>query len=81
MIKLHYLYCKHLGEDNEQTKAVQLGVTTHHGNLPDSIKLSVEHALQNSYDKSCFCTSTLAQGVNLPIKYLIVTGVYQGKSK
>lgn len=81
MIKLHYLYCKHLGEDNEQTKAVHLGVTTHHGNLPDSIKLSVEHALQNSYAKVVFCTSTLAQGVNLPIKYLIVTGVYQGKEQ
>ena len=81
MIKLHYLYCKHLGEENEQTKAVQLGVTTHHGNLPDSIKLSVEHALQNSYAKVVFCTSTLAQGVNLPIKYLIVTGIYQGKEQ
>lgn len=81
MIKLHYLYCKHLGEDNEQTKAVHLGVTTHHGNLPDSIKLSVEYALQNSYAKVVFCTSTLAQGVNLPIKYLIVTGVYQGKEQ
>lgn len=81
MIKLHYLYCKHLGAENEQTKAVHLGVTTHHGNLPDSIKLSVEHALQNSHAKVVFCTSTLAQGVNLPIKYLIVTGVYQGKEQ
>ncbi len=81
MTKLHYLYSKHLGEENEQTKAVLLGVTTHHGNLPDSIKLSVEYALQNSYAKIVICTSTLAQGVNLPIKYLIVTGVYQGKEQ
>jgi POLQ-like helicase len=79
--KLHYLYCKHLGEENEQTKAILLGVSTHHGNLPDSIKLSVEYSLQNSHIKIVFCTSTLAQGVNLPIRYLIITGVYQGKDQ
>ncbi len=31
--------------------------------------------------KIVLCTSTLAQGVNLPIKYLIITGVYQGKEQ
>lgn len=81
MNRLHYLYSQHLGDDNEQTNAVNLGVTTHHGNLPDSIKLSVEYALQNSYAKVVFCTSTLAQGVNLPIRYLIITGVYPGKEQ
>lgn len=81
IIKLYNLYEKHLGSNNEQTKLILLGMTTHHGNLPDSIKLSVEYALQKSFLKIVLCTSTLAQGVNLPIKYLIVTGVYQGKEQ
>lgn len=79
--KIFNLYQKHLGENNEQTKLISLGIATHHGNLPDSIKLSVEFALQESFLKIVLCTSTLAQGVNLPIKYLIVTGVYQGKEQ
>ena len=31
--------------------------------------------------KFVICTSTLAQGVNLPIRYLIVTSVYQGAER
>lgn len=79
--KITNLYSKHFGENNEQTKLSSLGIVTHHGNLPDSIKLSVEYALQQSFIKIVLCTSTLAQGVNLPIKYLIVTGVYPGKEQ
>ena len=40
--------------------------------------MSVEYALQKSLVKYVICTSTLAQGVNLPIRYLIITSVYQG---
>jgi len=76
--RLTNLYALHFGENNEQTKASQLGIVTHHGNLPQGIKLSVEYALQKSLAKYVICTSTLAQGVNLPIRYLIITSVYQG---
>jgi len=76
--RLTHLYALHFGKNNEQTKASQLGIVTHHGNLPQGIKLSVEYALQKSLVKYVICTSTLAQGVNLPIRYLIITSVYQG---
>ncbi len=76
--KMSYLYSKHFGVENEQTKSAQLGILTHYGNLPQGIKLSVEYALQKSLAKYVICTSTLAQGVNLPIRYLIITSVYQG---
>ncbi|MFK5975749.1 MAG: DEAD/DEAH box helicase [Sulfurovum sp.] len=76
--RLTNLYSLHFGVNNEQTKVSQLGIITHHGNLPQGIKLSVEYALQKSLAKYVICTSTLAQGVNLPIRYLIITSVYQG---
>lgn len=79
--KLATLYGRHFGEDNTQVQTVKLGILTHHGNLPQGIKLSVEYALQKTLAKFVICTSTLAQGVNLPIKYLIVTSVYQGQEK
>ena len=37
--------------------------------------------MQQSLIKFVACTSTLAQGVNLPIRYLIVSGVYQGADR
>ena len=37
--------------------------------------------MQQGKIKFVACTSTLAQGVNLPIRYLIVSGVYQGMEK
>lgn len=79
--KLITLYKMNLGNNNEQSKAVELGILTHHGNLPQGLKLSVEYALQQSLAKFVICTSTLAQGVNLPIRYLIITSVYQAGTR
>jgi hypothetical protein len=43
--------------------------------------LAVEHAMRENLIRFVVCTSTLAQGVNLPIRYLIVTSVYQGAER
>lgn len=79
--KITKIYELHFGRNNPQTNAVSLGILTHHSNLPQGIKLSVEYALQKSLAKFVICTSTLAQGVNLPIRYLIVPTVYQAGRK
>ncbi|WP_166705363.1 DEAD/DEAH box helicase [Bacillus albus] len=76
--RLHFLYQSHLGHDDVTTQSAALGVFTHHGNIPMGIRLSVEYAMKEGFIKFVICTSTLAQGVNLPIRYLIVTSVYQG---
>lgn len=76
--KLYYLYKNNLGLDSEETKAAEAGIFAHHSNIPNGIRLAVEHAMRENLIKFVICTSTLAQGVNLPIRYLILTNPYQG---
>ena len=75
--KISNLIAKNYGTNVPLYKAAQLGVFAHHSGVSDSIKSSVEFALKKSSITNVVCTSTLAQGVNLPIKYLIVSSIYQ----
>lgn len=78
---LIHLATQHFGADSSVAKAAALGVFVHHGTTPQGLRLSIEHAMQSELIKLVICTSTLAQGVNLPIRYLIVSGVNQGAER
>lgn len=79
--RLTHLATQHFGASSTVTKAAVLGVFVHHGTTPQGLRLSIEHAMQSELIKLVICTSTLAQGVNLPIRYLIVSGVNQGAER
>lgn len=79
--RLVNLIQRHFGERAMLTRAAELGVFVHHRNTPYGIRLSIEHAMQYERIRLVACTSTLAQGVNLPIRYLIVSGINQGAEK
>lgn len=76
--KLVSLFVRHLGEGAPTARAATLGIFPHHGSVPHGLRLAVEFAMKEGLIHLVVCTSTLAQGVNLPIRYLIITGVYQG---
>jgi superfamily II DNA helicase RecQ len=79
--RLHFLHQCNLGARATATQSAALGIFAHHGNTPQGIRLAVEHAMKKGLATFVICTSTLAQGVNLPIRYLIVTSVYQGRDR
>jgi hypothetical protein len=79
--KLKQLADRHFGSASIASQAAELGIFVHHGNTPRGMRLAVEYAMQHELINFVACTSTLAQGVNLPIRYLIVSGVYQGREK
>lgn len=57
------------------TKALAVGAVVHHGDVPQETREIVEHLLSNGDVKLAICTSTLAEGVNLPIRTLVLYSV------
>ena len=79
--RLIHLHVDNLGADAPASKSAAHGIFSHHGNTPHGIRLAVEHAMRDNLVRFVVCTSILAQGVNLLIRYLIVTSVYQGMER
>lgn len=79
--RLRNLHIANLGDSSPTSLITKYGIFSHHGNVPHGIRLAVEHAMREGLIRFIICTSTLAQGVNLPIRYLLVTSIYQGKER
>lgn len=79
--RMKNLVIGHFGAQSIASKAASIGIFVHHGTTPHGVRLSIEHAMQKGRINFVACTSTLAQGVNLPIRYLIVSGIHQAGEK
>jgi superfamily II DNA/RNA helicase len=79
--KLIFLHEANLGANATVTLSARLGIFAHHNNIPHGIRLAIEYALKEGMVNFVICTSTLAQGVNLPLRYLIITSTYQGEEQ
>ena len=75
LVTLHEL---NIGNDAVITKSARMGIFAHHNNIPHGLRIAIEFAMKEAKIRFVVCTSTLSQGVNLPIRYLLVTGVNQG---
>lgn len=79
--KLIFLHEANLGSNATVTLSARLGIFAHHNNIPHGLRLAIEYALKEGMANFVICTSTLAQGVNLPLRYLIITSTYQGEEQ
>jgi len=67
----------HFGDEFIFTRSISFGILPHSSNIPNGIRVSVEWAMESNKSVLVVCTSTLAQGVNLPIRYLVVSSTFQ----
>ncbi|MDQ3540001.1 MAG: DEAD/DEAH box helicase, partial [Chloroflexota bacterium] len=66
-----------LGDDHRLTVKLRRGVAVHHGDVPDVIKKAIERDFRERRFQVIVATSTLAQGVNLPIKTVIIHSTHR----
>ena len=59
---------------------VKFGVAYHHARLPASIKSQIEDYISDGTLKLVAATTTLAQGVNFPIRCVVLSSIYFGPS-
>ena len=52
--------------NSEMLEKLSLGIVTHHGSMPLTARLILEHFTQRGFCRICFATSTLEQGINMP---------------
>ena len=66
-----------LGPEAEIVGAIREGVGIHHGGLPEAVRRAVENDFRSGLLPVVAATGTLAQGVNLPVKTVLIHTLHQ----
>ncbi len=61
-----------LGADHQVTRLLQRGIAFHHGRLPGAVREAIERDFRSRSLSVLVATSTLAQGVNLPVRTVVI---------
>ena len=57
------------------TRAIRMGAVVHHGDIPQETREVFEELLRKGHVRFVICTTTLAEGVNFPIRTLVLYSV------
>ncbi|MDP8205743.1 MAG: DEAD/DEAH box helicase [Candidatus Electryonea clarkiae] len=71
----YYYAKKWFGNESFITKCLRRGIGIHFGDLPEPVRRSVESEFNSGKLQILISTSTVGQGLNFPIKHLIVHSI------
>ncbi|MDG9688271.1 DEAD/DEAH box helicase [Streptomyces sp. DH18] len=67
-----------LGEEHPLVQCTRHGVAFHHADLPDDVLHAVEQGLRDGHLLALASTTTLTDGVNLPVRTVIINHTVEG---
>ncbi|MGW3834782.1 DEAD/DEAH box helicase [Streptomyces microflavus] len=72
---------EHLGEEHELTMMVTQGIAYHHGTIPQPVRHLLERSYRDGALRVLCATSTLSQGMNLPVKTVLVHSTWRNQEQ
>ena len=57
------------------------GVAVHHGKMPGLLARRLKVAIDRGYVRVIIATSTLSEGVNIPVNYVLVPSLFRGRGQ
>lgn len=66
-----------LGEDHILTKSLSVGIAPHHGRIPNAVREAIEVDCRAGHYRVIVATNTLAQGVNLPVRTVVIHSTWR----
>jgi superfamily II DNA/RNA helicase len=66
---------REFGNDWVGTKSLRAGAIVHHGDVPQETREVLEELVADRHIRMVMCTSTLAEGVNLPLRTMVLYSV------
>jgi ERCC4-related helicase len=73
----YFVALEWLGADDPTTRSFASGVGVHHGRQPEAVRLAIEEDFRQRRLAVLTATTTLAQGVNLPVRTVIIHSVWR----
>lgn len=61
-----------LGSEHPLWQVLRKGVAYHHGSIPSEIRAGIEDAVAGGYLKFLVATTTMTEGINLPVRSVVV---------
>ncbi|MDD6473078.1 MAG: DEAD/DEAH box helicase, partial [Bacteroidales bacterium] len=81
-LHIYHQYAEFLfGKDYYQTVFLHHGYAVHHGSVPQCMREIIETAFSRGEIKMVICNKTLAEGVNFPVKTLVLGDIRSPKGK
>jgi hypothetical protein len=68
----------YFGVNSVEYRLLQRGIAVHHGKMPGLLGRRLKSLMDRGMVRIIVATSTLSEGVNIPVTYLLIPNIYRG---